>query len=80
MVFDKIKKAFSGSMGDAEDAPNEYLEIDLEKKEEENKVLVKLFVLNQYDDVNAILDALREGYTIAIVDIKNLRKRDSIEL
>ena len=79
MVFDKIKKAFSSSAG-IEDAPNEYLEIDLDKKEEENKVLVKLFVLKQYDDVNDILDALREGYTIAILDIKELRKRDSIEL
>lgn len=79
MVFDKIKKAFSGSVG-IEEVPNEYLEIDLNKKEEENKVLVKLFVLKQYEDVNDILDALREGYTIAILDIKDLRKRDSIEL
>ncbi len=41
---------------------------------------MKLFVLKQYDDVNNILDALREGYTITIIDIRNLRKRDSIEL
>ncbi len=80
MVFDKIKRAFSRSQDNAEDIPNEYLEIDLDKQEEENKVLVKLFVLNQYEDVNSILDALREGYTIAILDIRNLRKRDSIEL
>ncbi len=31
MVFDKIKKAFSGSMTD-EDVGDEYLEIDLGKK------------------------------------------------
>jgi len=80
MVFDKIKKAFSGSLGDNEDVHNEYLEVDLDKKEEESKDLVKLFALKQYDDVNNILDALREGYTITIIDIRNLRKRDSIEL
>jgi SepF-like predicted cell division protein (DUF552 family) len=80
MVFDRIKKALSNSSGDAGEVQNEYLEIDLDKKEEESKVLVKLFVLKQYDDVNDILDALREGYTIAILDIKELRKRDSIEL
>ena len=79
MVFDKIRRAISGS-GRDEEADGEYLEIDLDKKEEENKVLVKLFVLKQYDDVNNILDALREGYTITIIDIRNLRKRDSIEL
>ena len=80
MVFDKIKKVFSGSHGDEEDMQNEYLEIDVGKGEEESKVLVKLFVLKQYDDVSGILDALREGYTITIIDIKNLRKRDPIEL
>ena len=78
MVFDKIKKAFSGSIGEPID--NEYLEIDLEKEEEENKVLVKLFVLKQYEDVNEILNSLREGYTIAIIDMKILRQKDSIEL
>ena len=78
MVFDKIKKALSGSGDDTPD--NEYLEIDLGKEEEENKVFVKLFVLRNYDDVNEILNALREGYTIAVIDIKVLRQKDSIEL
>ena len=78
MVFDKIRKAFSGSIDETPD--NEYLEIDLEKEEKENKVLVKLFVLKQYEDVNEILNSLREGYTIAIIDMKILRQKDSIEL
>ncbi len=78
MVFDKLKKAFKGSLGDSSE--NEYLEIDLGKEEKENKVLVKLFVLKNYDDVTEILNSLREGYTIAIVDIKVLRQKDSIEL
>ncbi len=79
MVFDKIKKAFSDSVGD-EAMGDEYVEIDLEQEEKENKVFVKLFVLKHYDDVTEILNALREGYTIAIIDIKVLRKKDSIEL
>lgn len=58
--------------GNAED----YLEIDLDKEEREGKVLVKLFVLKKYDDVNAILNVLREGYTIAIIDIKVLKSKD----
>ncbi len=78
MVFDKIKKAFSG--GNDDSLENEYLEIDLGKEQKENKVLVRLFVLKNYDDVNEILNALREGYTIAIIDIKILRQKDSIEL
>jgi len=79
MVFDKIKKAFSGVSDD--DFDQDYLEIDLGGRErEESKVLVKLFILKQYEDVNEILNSLREGYTIAVIDIKNLRQRDSIEL
>ncbi|MBA7693512.1 hypothetical protein ES703_102098 [subsurface metagenome] len=78
MVFNKIKKAFSGSMD--ESIGNEYLEIDLGQEEKENKILVKLFVLKQYEDVNEILNALREGYTITVIDIKILRQKDSIEL
>jgi SepF-like predicted cell division protein (DUF552 family) len=79
MVFDKIKKAFYGS--DDKEAEQDYLEIDLNgPKKEDNKVLVKLFTLKQYEDVNEILNALREGYTIAVIDIKLLRQRDSIEL
>jgi len=79
MVFNKIKKAFSGS--DEDDISDEYLEIDLGQDEKkENKVLVKLFVLRHYDDVTEILNSLREGYTIAVIDIKILRQKDSIEL
>jgi len=79
MVFDKIKRAFSNSIG-SDDIDNEYIEIDLGREEKENKVLVRLFVLKQYEDVTEILNALREGFTIAIIDIKNLRQKDSIEL
>lgn len=78
MVFDKLKKVFSGSMDNDEE---EYLEIDLNsEKPQDNKVVVKLFGLKQYEDVNDILTALRDGYTIAVIDIKLLRQKDSIEL
>jgi SepF-like predicted cell division protein (DUF552 family) len=79
MVFDKIKRALSNPLGDDLD-DNEYIEIDVGKEEKENKVLVKLFVLKNYEDVNDILNSLREGYTIAIIDIKTLRQKDPIEL
>jgi SepF-like predicted cell division protein (DUF552 family) len=76
MVLRKIKKAFEAS----EPEVDEYLEIDLNQEKKENKVLVKLFVLTQYEDVTQILTTLREGYAIAVIDIKYLRKKDPIEL
>ena len=79
MVFDKLKKALANPIG-KEFGDEDYIEIDLGKEESEQKVLVKLFVLKNYDEVGDILNALREGYTIAIIDIKTLRQKDPIEL
>lgn len=78
MVFDKIKKALSSSGG--AETGEEYIEIDLGQEEQQTKVLVKLYVLKDYEEVNTILNDLREGYTVAIIDIKTLRQKDSIEL
>ena len=60
---------------------DEYVEIDLDSLEpQDNKVKVKPFVLRQFDDTDDILNALREGYTITIIDIKPLKSKDIIEL
>lgn len=76
-MFDKIKRAL-GPKGDMPE--EEYLEIDLERGEKEKKIIVKPFVLRTYEDVNEILNSLRDGFTIALIDIKLLRQKDSIEL
>lgn len=78
MVLKKIKKIFSGGRDDS--LGEEYLEIDLGHEEKNPKVQVKLFVLNQYEDSTEVINSLREGYSIAVIDIKNLRKKDPIEL
>ncbi|HIH52474.1 cell division protein SepF [Candidatus Pacearchaeota archaeon] len=78
MVFKRLKKALMGSSDNLVD--DEYLEIDVNSEKKENKVVVKLFNLNDYEDSNQILNALREGYTIAVIDIRTLKKKDPIEL
>ena len=74
MVFDSIRKAFSG------DEEEEYIEIDLGREMKKAKIVVRPFSLKSFEDVNPILNALREGYTIAIIDIKQLKAKDIIEL
>ncbi|MEK6823570.1 MAG: cell division protein SepF [Nanoarchaeota archaeon] len=77
--MDTIKRVFSNALG--ESGEDEYLEIDLEQEgNKQAKILVKLFTLNQYEDVNVILNALRDGYTIAIVDFRVLKQKDPVEL
>mgnify|MGYP001586794801 CR=1 FL=1 len=63
-----------------EDPDEEYLEIDTDRSDSGQKVIIKLFHLKKYEDVNEILNTLREGYTVALVDIRELRKKDLIEL
>jgi len=59
----------------------DYVEIDLNAvKPEESKVIVKPFVLRGFDNLDEILNSLREGYTIAVIDIKPLKTKDIIEL
>ncbi len=74
-----MKKIF-GSKSKDNFSEEDYLEIDLESEKKLNKVSIKLFVLSSYEDSNFILNSIRDGYTIAIMDIRNLKKKDPIEL
>jgi len=77
MPFKKLRKGLSSFFKKEEP---EYIEIDLGQETKKNKVNVRPFVLKKFEDVNEILNNLREGYTIAIIDIKPLKKKDMIEL
>lgn len=75
MVFN-LKKVFG-----KENTGEDYLEIDVHTAtESKSKVLVRPFTLKQYDDINEILTSLREGLTIAVIDIKPIKTKDVIEL
>jgi SepF-like predicted cell division protein (DUF552 family) len=75
MVFDNFKGMFKKQGGESD-----YLEIDIGKEMKKAKILVKPFVLRKFEDVNEVLNYLREGYTIAIIDIKPLKSKDIIEV
>ncbi len=78
MPFGKIKEGLSRFFGKEEEP--EYIEIDLGQETKKNKVKIRPFVLKKFEDVNEILNNLREGYTIAVIDINQLKKKDMIEL
>jgi len=80
-IKDKIVGASESDYPD--EFGEDYLEIDTEgvaKKESKHKVMVKPFVINEFSDIKAPLDALREGYTIALINIRPIKDRDLIEL
>jgi len=79
MVLDKIKEKLSGIFKNSGGEP-EYIELDLGQEAKKAKIIVRPFLLKKFEDVSEILNALREGYTIAVVDIKPLKAKDIIEL
>jgi SepF-like predicted cell division protein (DUF552 family) len=45
-----------------------------------SKVIVRPFVLEDFSDIKSVLEALREGNTICLVNIKPLKDKDMVEL
>jgi len=76
MVFDRFKRM----MGKDDEYSPDFIEIDLEKEKSDSKIIIKTFTLKVYEDINPILNALREGYSIAVIDIRTLKSKDVVEL
>jgi len=77
-----FKKLF-GSKTEAEllsEGEKEYLELDTEGGESKANIIVRPFVIEDFSDIKDILDSLREGYTIALIDIRPLKDKDLVDL
>lgn len=58
-----------------------YVEIDTSSDDVKgNRIRVRPFVLEQFNDVKPVLDCLRDGYSICLVNIKPLKDSDMVEL
>ena len=73
------------SKGDEErieaDVEEGYVELDTDSSGDiRSKIIVRPFVMNDFDSIKPILDSLREGKTIALVNIRPLKDKDLIEL
>ncbi len=76
--FGKKRKSGEATPGIGEEG---YVEIDTAAAEESRaKILVRPFTIEDFSDIKPILDSLREGYTIALINIRPLKDRDLIEL
>ncbi len=82
--FSKIKNSLKKKDYDDDeqsDESEEYVELDSSKSADASqKVIVKPFVLDDFTDIKPILDSLREGNTICLVNIRPLKEKDLIEL
>jgi SepF-like predicted cell division protein (DUF552 family) len=80
-----MKRFFSRKKADFDDddqeSQDDYVELDTAAPQsEDQKVVVRPFVIEDFNDVKDILDSLRESYTIALINIKPLKEKDLLEL
>lgn len=80
--FSNLKKQFDVSSKDTVETEEQYVELSAvsSRGSGSNKVIVRPYVLEDFSDVKQIVAALREGYTIALINIAPLKEKDLVEL
>lgn len=77
-VFEKLFQ----NRSQEDEFTDEYVEISSRPIDTSGKakVMVRPFVIEDFADIKPALDALREGYTICLLNIKPLKEKDLVEL
>lgn len=82
--FFEFKRFRKTAYDDADnvEAEDEYVELNSDPLHgsDGSKVIVRPFNLEDFQDIKPILDSLREGYTICLVNIRPLKDKDLVEL
>ena len=64
-----------------EEAEHGYVELGSESGiDTKSRLMVRPFVIEEFEHIKPILDSLREGHTIALINIKPLKDKDLVEL
>ncbi|MAG39201.1 hypothetical protein CMO90_03895 [Candidatus Woesearchaeota archaeon] len=80
-LFSALKNLKKKPEFEEEEGGGEYVEIDTEAENKRlEKVVVRPFIMEDFSDIKEILDSLRGGQTIALVNIKPLKDKDLVEL
>ena len=75
------KKMKSPEAGTDEEGDVEFVELDTSTSEDvRTKLIIRPFIIEDFEDIKPILNSLREGYTVALINIKPLKDKDMIEL
>jgi len=80
--FSKLKEKIGASESSKTSKSKEegYVELSEEDRNEKAKITVRPYVIEEFEHIKPILDALREGNTVALINIKPLKDKDLIEL
>jgi len=79
--FSKLKEKLGYNDEFPDEADEGYLELSTEGgSDPQAKISIRPFILQEFADTKEILDVIREGYTVALINIKPLKDQDLIEL
>lgn len=78
--FLQMKEKILGADDSASGDDSSYVEVNSSAKEEKSKVSIRPFVIEEFEDIKEVLDVLRDGTTIALINIKPLKEKDIVEL
>lgn len=59
---------------------DEYIELKEKPTDKQTNIYLRYCVLDSFEDVKAIMDFMREGYSVCVVKIKALKDKDINEL
>ena len=77
----KEKLGSSSSSDMFEESEQGYVELGNEAAHDtKSKLMVRPFVVEEFEGIKPILDSLRDGRTIALINIKPLKDKDLVEL
>ena len=77
----KEKLGSSSSSDMFEESEQGYVELGNEAAHDaKSKLMVRPFVIEEFEGIKPILDSLRDGRTIALINIKPLKDKDLVEL
>lgn len=80
-IFGKIKDKLVGNSDYPDEFKEDYVEIDTKKNiGPKSKIIIRPFIIQDFPDIKPALDSLREGYTIALINIGPLKEKDLVEL
>ncbi len=83
-IISNLKSRFGRKPDYSDDTavdPEGYVELSHESASDSKaKVIVRPFAIEDFADIKPVLDALREGYTICLINIRPIRDKDLNEL
>lgn len=81
--FDKIVKKSKNKDYEIQEGEGEFIELNTDNLnivESGKKILIKPFDLNEFGDTKQIVDSLREGNVIVLINISPLKEKDLMEV